>query len=91
MVSLSAYKHWVRIWQTAVDIANDRLVKDREALESIKAKAQAETDEAQEAVKTLEGEQADLLVQLDEVTTTAETKLKRLNRRSLNVIRLSRP
>lgn len=60
------------VWQTAVDIANDRLVKDREALESIKAKAQAETDEAQEAVKTLEGEQADLLVQLDEVTATAE-------------------
>ena len=60
------------MWQTAVDIANDRLVKDREALESIKAKAQAETDEAQEAVKTLEGEQADLLVQLDEVTATAE-------------------
>ena len=64
------------MWQTAVDIANDRLVKDREALESIKAKAQAETDEAQEAVKTLEGEQADLLVQLDEVTATAETKAK---------------
>ena len=64
------------MWQTAIDIANDRLVKDREALESIKAKAQAETDEAQEAVKTLEGEQADLLVQLDEVTATAETKAK---------------
>ena len=60
------------MWQTAIDIANDRLVKDREALESIKAKSQAETDEAQEAVKTLEGEQADLLVQLDEVTATAE-------------------
>ena len=53
------------VWQTAVDIANDRLVKDREALESIKAKAQ-------EAVKTLESEQADLLEQLDEVTATAE-------------------
>ncbi|MFK3991436.1 DNA-binding protein [Psychrobacter sp. NPDC064578] len=60
------------MWQTAIDIANDRLVKEREALESIKAKAQAETDEAQEAVKTLESEQADLLVQLDEVTATAE-------------------
>lgn len=60
------------MWQTAVDIANDRLVKDREALESIKAKAQAETDEAQEAVKTLEGEQADLLGQFNEVKATAE-------------------
>lgn len=60
------------MWQTAIDIANDRLVKEREALEGIKAKAQAETDEAQEAVKTLESEQADLLGQLDEVTATAE-------------------
>ena len=42
------------MWQTAIDIANDRLVKEREALDGIKAKAQAETDEAQEAVKTLE-------------------------------------
>ena len=60
------------MWQTAIDIANDRLVKEREALESIKAKAQAETDEAQEAVKTLESEQANLLLELDEVTATAE-------------------
>lgn len=60
------------MWQTAIDIANDRLVKECEALESIKTKAQAETDEAQEAVKTLESEQADLLQQLDEVTATAE-------------------
>ena len=75
-VSLELFNREGEASQTAVDIANDRLVKDREALESIKAKAQAETDEAQEAVKTLEGEQADLLVQLDEVTATAETKAK---------------
>ena len=31
------------MWQTAIDIANDRLVKEREALEIIKTKAQAET------------------------------------------------
>ena len=60
------------MWQTAIDMANDRLVKEREALEVIKVKAQAETDEAQEAVKTLEAEQADLLGQMDEVTATAE-------------------
>lgn len=64
------------MWQTAIDIANDRLVKEREALEVIKAKAQAETDEAQEAVKTLESEQTDLLGQLDEITATAETAAK---------------
>jgi len=60
------------MWQTATDIASDRLVKEREALESIKTKAQAETDEAQEAVKTLESEQADLLQQFDEETAIAE-------------------
>lgn len=64
------------MWQTAIDMANDRLSKEREALEVVKVKAQAETDEAQEAVKTLEGEQADLLQQLDEVATTAETATK---------------
>lgn len=60
------------MWQTAIDMANDRLVKEREALDVIKAKVQAETEEAQEAVKTLEAEQADLLGQMDEVTATAE-------------------
>jgi len=60
------------MWQTAIDIANDRLVREREALENIKTKLQAETDEAQDAVKTLESEQTDLLEQLDEVTATAE-------------------
>lgn len=64
------------VWQTAIDMANDRLVKEREALDVVKVKAQAETDEAQEAVKTLEGEQADLLMQLDEATSTAETATK---------------
>lgn len=64
------------MWQTAIDMANDRLSKEREALEVVKVKAQAETDEAQEAVKTLELEQADLLQQLDDVTGTAETATK---------------
>lgn len=61
------------VWQTAINMANDRLSKEREVLEVVKVKAQSETDEAQEAVKTLEQEQADLLQQLDEVTATAET------------------
>lgn len=60
------------VWQTALDMANDRLAKEREALEGIKAKSQAETDEAQEAVKTLESEQLDLLEQLDEVLATSD-------------------
>ena len=68
------------VWQTAINMANDRLVKEREALEAIKVKAQAETDEAQEAVKTLEGEQSDLLGQLDEVTATAESAATKLEK-----------
>ena len=68
------------VWQTAINMANDRLVKEREALDAIKVKAQAETDEAQEAVKTLEGEQSDLLGQLDEVTATAETAATKLEK-----------
>ena len=61
------------MWQTAIDIANDRLTKEREALEVIKAKAQQDVDELSESVKTLEAEQGELLKQLDEVTATAET------------------
>ena len=53
------------MWQSAINIANDRLAAEREALAVAQAKAQAETDEAQEAVKTLEAEQAALLEQLD--------------------------
>lgn len=68
------------VWQTAINMANDRLVKERDALDAIKVKAQAETDEAQEAVKTLEGEQSDLLGQLDEVTATAETAATKLEK-----------
>ena len=60
------------MWQTAIDIANDRLAKEREALDVIKAKAQQDVDELTESVKTLEIEQGDLLKQLDDVTDTAE-------------------
>lgn len=60
------------IWQTAIDIAHDRLAKERGVLEVIKAKAQQEVDQYADSVKTLELEQADLLKQLDEVTVTAE-------------------
>lgn len=61
------------MWQKAIDIANDRLVKEREALEVIKAKSQQDVDESSESVKILEAEQKELLAQLDEVTATAET------------------
>lgn len=53
------------MWQTAINIANERLAAEREALVVAQTKAQAQTDQAQEAVKTLEAEYAALLIQLD--------------------------
>ena len=61
------------LWQTAIDIANDRLSKERDALEVIKAKAQQDVDEYAESVKTLESEQKELLQQLDELNDIANT------------------
>lgn len=53
------------MWKSAINIANERLTAEREALAIAQDKAQAEIGEAQEAVKTLEAEQAALLEQLD--------------------------
>ena len=58
------------MWKTAIDIAQDRLVKEREALEGINA--QLDVGEFAESVKTLELEQSELLEQLDKVTTYFE-------------------
>ena len=60
------------VWRTAIEIANDRLAKERDALEIIKAKAQQEVEEHKESVRTLEEEQDELLKQLDELTNKAE-------------------
>ena len=60
------------VWQSAINIANERLTAEREALAVAQNKAQAEIDEAQEAVRTLESEQAELLEQLDVQQATAE-------------------
>lgn len=61
------------MWQTAIDIAHERLTKEREALEQIKAHTQQEVEQLAESVQTLEKEQAELLQQLDEMSATAET------------------
>ena len=63
------------LWKTAIDIANDRLSKERDALEVIKAKAQQDVDEYAESVKTLESEQKELLQQLDELNDIANTAI----------------
>lgn len=48
----------VKIWQEADSIANKNLTAEREALAVTAAKAQAELDDAAEAIVTLEAEQA---------------------------------
>lgn len=60
------------MWQNAIDIANDRLAKERDALELIKAKAQNDVDQLEASVKTLEAEYNDLMLKLDELASGAE-------------------
>ena len=60
------------MWQSAINIASERLTAEREALAVAQTKFQAETDEAQEAVKMLEAEQVELLEQLDAHQAHAE-------------------
>ncbi|TGP43006.1 hypothetical protein EN873_44785, partial [bacterium M00.F.Ca.ET.230.01.1.1] len=57
-----------QVWETAQTLANDRLVKEREALEHKEALINAEIDEANKIIETLENEQAELTAQLDTLT-----------------------
>ena len=57
-----------QVWETAQTLANDRLVKEREALEHKEALINAEIDEANKIIETLENEQAELTAQLDKLT-----------------------
>ena len=54
-----------QVWETAQNLANDRLLKEREALEHKEALINAEIDEANKIIETLENEQAELTNQLD--------------------------
>jgi chromosome segregation ATPase len=57
-----------QIWETAQNLANDRLLKEREALEHKEALINAEIDESNKIIETLENEQAELTAQLDKLT-----------------------
>ena len=57
-----------QVWETAQTLANDRLVKEREALEHKEALINAEIDESNKIIETLENEQAELTAQLDTLT-----------------------
>lgn len=57
-----------QVWETAQTLANDRLLKEREALEHKEALINAEIDEANKVIETLENEQAELTAQLDKLT-----------------------
>ena len=54
-----------QVWETAQSLANDRLIKEREALEHKEALINAEIDESNKIIETLETEQAELTNQLD--------------------------
>lgn len=54
-----------QIWETAQNLANDRLVAEREALSHKEALINAEIDESNKIIETLETEQAELTNQLD--------------------------
>ena len=57
-----------QVWETAQSLANDRLIKEREALEHKEALINAEIDESNKIIETLENEQAELTAQLDTLT-----------------------
>lgn len=67
-----------QLWKTAQSLANERLTKEREALEHKEALMTAEVEEAQQIVKTLEGEQAELTAQLDELNNKATSQAEQL-------------
>ncbi|MBP2280200.1 chromosome segregation ATPase [Psychrobacter sp. PL19] len=61
------------MWQSAVSIANERLVSEHKALAAAQEKSQAENNEAKEAVRRLEANQIELLVELDSLSNEAKT------------------
>ena len=71
-----------QIWETAQALANDRLIKEREALEHKEALI---IDESNKIIKTLENEQSELTTQLDTLNndnsllTTKNNELENLN------------
>lgn len=78
-----------QVWETAQNLANDRLLKEREALEHKEALINAEIDESNKIIETLENEQAELTAQLDTLNNdnslliTKNNELENLNN-SLN-------
>ena len=78
-----------QLWETAQNLANDRLVAEREALSHKEALINAEIDESNKIIETLENEQAELTTQLDTLNNdnslliTKNNELENLNN-SLN-------
>lgn len=78
-----------QLWETAQNLANDRLVAEREALSHKEALINAEIDESNKIIETLENEQAELTTQLDMLNNdnslliTKNNELENLNN-SLN-------
>ena len=74
-----------QIWETAQAIASERLANEREALAHKEALINAEIDESNKIIETLENEQAELTTQLDTLNNdnsllnTKNNELENLN------------
>lgn len=73
-----------QLWETAQQLANDRLAKEREILEHKQAVMFDEVEQAQLVVKTLENEQAELLAQLDQLTAKSDNQAEQLTQAQQN-------
>ena len=78
-----------QIWETAQNLANDRLLAEREALKHKEALINADIDESNKIIETLENEQSELTLKLDALNNdnsllnTKNNELENLNN-SLN-------
>jgi len=67
-----------QLWETAQTIANERLAKEREGLAHKEALLIADNDEMQRIVETLESEQNELTIQLDELNEQGKQYAEKL-------------
>ena len=67
------------IWETAQALASERLSKEREALEHKEALMNADLEDMQKVVATLEQEQGELTAQLDSLTTANAEQSKQID------------
>lgn len=71
-------KFMVALWQTASTVANDRLAKEREALEQARSEFETQLAEADDVIAMLEKEKKESLAQVKTLTAKLEKVKKQL-------------